>query len=288
VSAVAIAGNGRSADGRLSVSFVDAGGVPIALVTGPSGERILVDTAPSAGSMTRSIDPLLPALDRRIDLVLLTRRAPTAIGGLPAAVDRYRVRVVAAPGPGAGDATLPAGDATVSLLQSGSSIALSRDARLDIEESPTDRARLSVAAILGNRRIAVTPDARGEAGIRRGPSARPGDDRVALASLPGPGFDLRAAGPVRVSTDGISLWVRPGRGALLPALARGVDAGARPVPESGMLARALPAENAVDPRRRPRPRPASPLPHYPARARLRRRLGPGRIRPHPRALRRDG
>ena len=208
-----------SPDGRLTVTYSDAGGAPIALVTGPSGERVLVDTGAGAGTLARALDPLLPPRDRRLALIVITRRAPTATGGLELALARYRPRVLAAPPAHADAAPLPHSSAAFTALEPGSMLLLTRGARLEFEAVASDTERLAVVAALGSRRIAVTPGlplsgakgAAAEAGAVRTPATAAGQLTVAVAAVPGLAYDVRRQGPVRVSTDGVRIRMEGNR-----------------------------------------------------------------------------
>jgi hypothetical protein len=137
----------------LTVEYALAGGAPVALVTTPSGARVLVDSGPSATVLARAIDPLLPNGDRRIDLLVLTRMAPSTTGGTEGAVQRYRIAAIA---------SLPArepvaGNAAVVAVEPGSAIDLGHGARLEFDSYPGERpsrggGRLGQAAHRGHDR----------------------------------------------------------------------------------------------------------------------------------------
>jgi competence protein ComEC len=290
---------GSVTEGRLTVHYALAGGVPVALVTGPGGERVLVDAGPSGAALTRTLDPLLPRHDRRIHLLLLTRHTPSATGGLEDAIARYAIRAVAAP---AGDATsaLPVGGAAFHAIEPGSVIALSRDARLVIETYPGEGGRLAVLAAFGRGRFALTPGVEASVRLQRGASARPDDLLIVPASFGGRGYGLRAAGSVRIATDGVSLWLRPERGPLLPPDTARSHAPTRPTlplparmpmpypltTHAAMLADVRTQEDASDPRRWTSALPAPARSHHPRSARLRGKFGARRVRAHTRVMRR--
>ncbi len=205
---------GRSDTGRLEVVFAEAGGAPIALVTGPQGERVLVDTGPSPAALARAVDPLLPVARRQVDLVLLTRTSSTSSGGLAEAVERYRPAASLAPeaerdATGGAIATMP--------LTAGSVVHLSRGARIEVDEPQERGGRLRLTAVWGERRIALTPDTSADAGPFHQTGAPPGVLAVALAEQWLPAISVREQGPVRLSTDGARLRLSPARGPL-PAL----------------------------------------------------------------------
>ena len=205
------------ADGRLTVAYTEAGGAPVALITGPRGERVLVDTGPSPAALTRAVDPLLPPGRRRLAAVVITRAAPTAVGGLTTAVERYGTQAVVVPAASAG-ASIPAGDAGVLPVEPGGRLLLSGGAASEFEAAADGGDRLAVVAVLGHRRVAVTPGAEADVTPVR-VSATPGQLAVTAAALPGPSYELRRQGPIRASTDGARIRLRPARGPLLPGAA---------------------------------------------------------------------
>lgn len=198
-------------DGWLHVAFAEAGGTPVVLVTGPQGERVLIDTGPSGATLARAVDPLLPAHGRRVAVVVLSRGGVTATGGLAEAVRRYRPGAVLAP------ADVASSDASgVPLVRVDRSmvLALSGGARLELDHVADGEGRLAVAAVWGARRIAVTAHAAGDAGPARGPA--PGTTTIALTAAPALRYELRRQGPIEVRTDGRALAVRPRRGGAVP------------------------------------------------------------------------
>ncbi|MBI2760718.1 MAG: ComEC/Rec2 family competence protein [Chloroflexi bacterium] len=217
-----------SADGRLTVTFGEAGGSVVALVTGPGGERILVDTGPSAAAIRRAVDPLLPAGDRSVALVILTRRAPTTTGGLPEVVETYRPGAVA--GPRAGDTDEQEQGQALAVrfteLEAGSTIRLSDGAYLEIEQDVNDRERLAIVAVMGNRRIGITAGTEADAGRASGGTS---PSRVALYAGGSAmvDYEIRPRGAIHVSTDGAGLRLESERGDLLPLKAE-VGRGRRP------------------------------------------------------------
>lgn len=214
--AVAAVHTGRAADGRLTVAYAVAGGAPVALVTGPAGERVLVDTGATPSGLAAVLDPLLPSRDRRIDIIVLTRRAPTTLGGLDLALERYGPRAVAGPPAAAGE-SLPVSAANFVGLEPGAVLYLSGGARLQIEAAAGERGRFAVVASMGTRRLAVTPGEQADAGaVRAGPPAT-GSLAVTAPALPLVRYDVRAQGPVWASTDGVTVRLRAARGDPFPA-----------------------------------------------------------------------
>lgn len=208
---------GRAPDGRLAVAFIDVGGAPAALVAGPGGERVLVDTGPDGTALMRALDPLLPH-GHAVNLVVISRLSPAATGGLATAAGRYGASLVVGP---AGDgAPLTVGNARYIALEPGSSARLSGGARLEFEAAPGERGRIAVTAVMGARRIAITAGAEGDAGTERD-GAGSAAITVDIGGMPLLTYDVRRQGPVLLSTDGRDLRVRPARG---PALTPSLDA----------------------------------------------------------------
>lgn len=202
----------ESGDGWLHVAFVEAGGAPVALITGPHGERVLVDSGPSALALARAVDPLLPAHERRVAAVVLSHGGATASGGLAEAVRRYHPGAVLAP---AGVDAVAAGERPLVRVDRGMVLMLSEGAWLELAPLPRDGGRLTVTAVWGARRIAVTPGAAGDAGMAGGPA--PSTTVVALSAVPTLRYELRRQGPVEVRTDGHGLSIRPARAGTSPA-----------------------------------------------------------------------
>jgi competence protein ComEC len=198
-------------DGWLHVAFVEAGGTPVALVTGPQGERVLVDTGPSGAPLARAVDPLLPAHGRRVAVVVLSRGGVTATGGLAEAVRRYRPEAVLAP---AGVGPSDAHGVPLVRVDRSMVLALSGGARLELEPVAGGEGQLAVVVVRGGRRIAVTPHAAGDVGPARG--SGPGTTTIALTAAPALRYEPRRQGPIEVRTDGHALVVRPRRGGAVP------------------------------------------------------------------------
>ncbi len=204
--AVARALEREGGDGWLHVTFAEAGGAPVTLITGPRGERVLVDAGPSAAALTRAVDPLLPAHERRVAVVVLSRGGATATGGLPEAARRYRPGAVLVP---TGVASAEVGDRPLVRVDRSLVLTLSDGARLEVIPTAEVEGRLVVTAVWGRRRIAVTVGAAGDVGTVRAGS--PGATVLTLAAVPALRLELRRQVPVEVRTDGRALAVRPAR-----------------------------------------------------------------------------
>jgi competence protein ComEC len=75
----------------LTVSFLDVGQGDAIFVEAPSGRSMLID-AGKGRSVLRSLGEVLPWYDRSIDVVVATHPDADHIGGIPAIVERYRVK----------------------------------------------------------------------------------------------------------------------------------------------------------------------------------------------------
>ena len=82
---------GPSADGRLTVTFLDVGQGDAVLIRSPAGHRILVDGGPSADAISEALGRHLPFWDRHLDLVVLTHPDQDHLAGLVTVLDRYDV-----------------------------------------------------------------------------------------------------------------------------------------------------------------------------------------------------
>ncbi len=80
--------------GNLSVSFLDVGQGDSILITGPSGQRVLVDGGPSPEKVCLELGEALPFWERSIDLVVLTHTHDDHITGLVEVLRRYDVNQV--------------------------------------------------------------------------------------------------------------------------------------------------------------------------------------------------
>ncbi len=79
---------------ELRVTALDVGQGDAILVTTPNGERVVVDGGPSAIVLARELGDVLPHWQRTIAAVVLTHPDADHAGGLPAVLERYRVRTV--------------------------------------------------------------------------------------------------------------------------------------------------------------------------------------------------
>ena len=80
--------------GDLSVSFLDVGQGDSILITGPSGQHVLVDGGPSPEKVCLELGEALPFWDRSIDLVVLTHAHDDHVAGLVEVLQRYDVERV--------------------------------------------------------------------------------------------------------------------------------------------------------------------------------------------------
>lgn len=80
--------------GSLSVSFLDVGQGDAILITGPSGQHILVDGGPSPERVCLELGEALPFWERSIDLVVLTHAHDDHVAGLVEVLQRYDVERV--------------------------------------------------------------------------------------------------------------------------------------------------------------------------------------------------
>jgi competence protein ComEC len=80
--------------GALSVSFLDVGQGDSILITGPSGQRVLVDGGPSPEKVCLELGEALPFWERGIDLVVLTHAHSDHVTGLVEVLQRYDVQRV--------------------------------------------------------------------------------------------------------------------------------------------------------------------------------------------------
>ncbi len=94
----------RSMDGapaELRVDVLDIGQGDAILVRTPAGHRVLVDGGPSGDRLLRALADVLPAGDRRIDLVVSTHGQDDHVTGLVEVLRRYEVgSVLVSPMPG--------------------------------------------------------------------------------------------------------------------------------------------------------------------------------------------
>ncbi len=81
-------------DGRLHLVMLDVGQGDAILVVAPSGATLLVDGGPDPDVTLRQLGSALPWWRRSLDAVLLTHPHQDHVGGLPAVLERFRVRTV--------------------------------------------------------------------------------------------------------------------------------------------------------------------------------------------------
>lgn len=80
-------------DGRLHLTFFDVGQGDAALITLPSGNRLVVDGGPD-GRLLEHIGRTLPFMNRRVDILVLSHPNLDHIASLPEVLRRYRVGTV--------------------------------------------------------------------------------------------------------------------------------------------------------------------------------------------------
>lgn len=76
---------------RLRVTVLDVGQGDAILVETPAGHRLLIDGGRSGSRLLQELGEVLPANDRRIDVVLLTHPQDDHLVGLVAVVERYEI-----------------------------------------------------------------------------------------------------------------------------------------------------------------------------------------------------
>jgi competence protein ComEC len=81
-------------DGKLHLWFLDIGQGHAVLIQTPQGAQILVDGGPNPAQLRRTIGDALPFWDDTLDVLFVTQPKQSAIGGLPALLDRYRAQAV--------------------------------------------------------------------------------------------------------------------------------------------------------------------------------------------------
>lgn len=95
IACTALLQGGRAApSGELRIAVLDVGQGDAILVESRN-VRMLVDGGPDPTRLSVELDRLIPAWDRRIDLVIATHPHEDHLAGLPRLADRYRVRSVA-------------------------------------------------------------------------------------------------------------------------------------------------------------------------------------------------
>ena len=85
-------------DGRAHLTVFDVGQGDAVLLQGPSGGRILVDAGPDPERLVSQLDALVPAWDRRLDLLVLTHPHEDHVAGAALLLRRYRVGRIVQPG----------------------------------------------------------------------------------------------------------------------------------------------------------------------------------------------
>ncbi|MDZ4245960.1 MAG: ComEC/Rec2 family competence protein, partial [Dehalococcoidia bacterium] len=98
-------------DGKLHVSFLDAGSGEAVLIQSPGGRNILIDGGASPGKLNLALGEKLPFWERNIDLAVLTAPDNLHLPGLVEVLRRYRVGSVIEPGSGSAG-----GPGTVAIL----------------------------------------------------------------------------------------------------------------------------------------------------------------------------
>ncbi len=98
---------------ELTVSFLNVGDGEAVLVQTPSGGIVLIGGGPDAGIL-RELGTTLPFWERRIDAVIQTDSARSAIGGLAHVLERYQISSFVKPGEEGDTATAAALTAAVS------------------------------------------------------------------------------------------------------------------------------------------------------------------------------
>ncbi len=84
-------------DGRMHLTMLDIGQGDAILVQAPSGAVALIDGGPDPDLLLQRLGEALPWWQRQIDVVILTHPHEDHVAGLPAVLDRYRVRLVLDP-----------------------------------------------------------------------------------------------------------------------------------------------------------------------------------------------
>lgn len=94
-------------DGRVHLVVLDIGQGDAILVTAPSGATALIDGGPDPDLLLRRLGERLPWWHRRIDVMILTHPHEDHVAGLPAALERYQVRLILDAGRDYPNATYP-------------------------------------------------------------------------------------------------------------------------------------------------------------------------------------
>ena len=77
--------------GRLRVTVLDVGQGDAILIETPAGHRVLVDGGPSGARLSQALGRVLPASERRIDLIVLTHAQDDHVTGFIQLLQRYDV-----------------------------------------------------------------------------------------------------------------------------------------------------------------------------------------------------
>lgn len=152
---------------EVRVDALGLAGSHAALVTLPRGGRVLVDTGLAPGGARAALDRLLPRDRSALSAVLITRDAPSAVGGLAGVLERFRVPLLLIP-PEADDAEwVDAARSTgVTIVPLRPHLTVGNGvARLQAMQS-TEPGRWSVTVHLGSRALDLSGPA-GVAGITR-------------------------------------------------------------------------------------------------------------------------
>ena len=84
---------GAAPRGSLRITTLDVGQGDAILVE-VSGRRMLIDGGPDPARLSTELDRIIPAWDRRIDLLVASHPHEDHLAGLPRLVDRYRIATV--------------------------------------------------------------------------------------------------------------------------------------------------------------------------------------------------
>ena len=85
---------GAAPRGSLRITTLDVGQGDAILVE-VSGRRMLIDGGPDPARLSTELDRIIPAWDRRIDLLVASHPHEDHLAGLPKLLDRYRIGAVA-------------------------------------------------------------------------------------------------------------------------------------------------------------------------------------------------
>ncbi|MCR4330589.1 MAG: MBL fold metallo-hydrolase [Patescibacteria group bacterium] len=83
--------------GVLTVAFLDIGQGDAVFIEAPNGNQVLLDGGPNK-RVLRELASLMPFYDRSIDVVIASHPDKDHVGGLPAVLARYDVRIAIDPG----------------------------------------------------------------------------------------------------------------------------------------------------------------------------------------------